>query len=167
MAKANKATAPAAPAPQTVEAPAPAHPGAAALPASIELLTAFLPAEAKPILALFDDKFELYEVWDALEAAGRLGRKAEMFLEGAGPIFGSTASPAVRGVVPAETLAVGELAAQLKEELDAARPMTLASPIPGGPAPHGAVAMNPVLAGLLVALASKVAELLLARLRGR
>ena len=166
MAKANRraAPAPARPAaPQTVET---APPAAAGPGLSIELLTAFLPAEVKPLLALFDDKFELYEVWDALEAAGRLGRKAEMFLEGSGPVFGSTAGPAVRGVVPAATLATSELAAQLEEAVGEARPLTLAGTDRGG-VPDGAIGMNPIIAGLLISLAKKAVEMLLARLAGR
>lgn len=131
-----------------------------------EWFKTFFPSEADPIFKLFDSEFHVGEVWDALSAVSDLGKKAEAYLESiAGGIFGATRGPATVGTVVAATVTNEELCQQLASAM---RPATGGAAITvaegaGAPAP---VAMNPVIAGLLISLAKRAAEELISRLGG-
>lgn len=143
----------------TEETPAPTGPAVPGLLRPFEFLT---PAEVRPLKALSGGGAA--EVWDAVEAAAALGRRAELFLNGgvAQPAgAGWMASPQVRAVVPAATVTIEELYGQLDAAVAAAPPAAVTGA--DGDSPKK---MNPLIAALLVALVQRVAEALLRRLAG-
>jgi len=126
-------------------------PPPAAAPA--DLLRVLLPAEAGPLLDLLEGPVTLSKVGPALRAAGDVFDKAVLALSGA-PAAAAAPGP-VLAVIPSAALSDDEVAAQCREGIAAAPP-----------AGAGA-AINPLLAGLLVAVVQRVADRVKAFLSGR
>lgn len=136
--------------PATVPTPTPAEP---AKGLGTDLLFTLLPADAQPIIDLFMKPFSPDALWAALEAAGRLGKRAADYLE-------STPNrPRMHQVVGAKTIMNDELCHQLTERLQKSPPVTAGDGPP-------AVAFDPVLASLIVTLAGRVAVELMNRIGG-
>lgn len=138
-------------------------------------------AAVEKMVALFTGPFAMYEVWDAMEGAAVLGRKAEMFLEHPGPVFGGTAGPAVRACISAASVTSLELCEQLKRAVADAPPAVAVAEEPADADPLKAFAsgaevvrseavpkaMNPFIASLVISLVQRLVDEVARRLTGR
>jgi len=133
----------------------------------------FVPAEADPIVRLFTEPFTADNLWAALAAAAALGRKAEAFLLAGLPRGEAGPLACAAAAVPAVALTDEEVARHFLVACEEAAalhgPAATGEGVPEGaqPVAVAAVALNPTLAGLLVALAQRAAQELLRRLGGR
>lgn len=135
----------------------------------------FLPADALPIIALFQPPFTTAKLWAFCAAAAKFGPVVEAFIhsnflsKGGEPVTGHVDVPFTQHFaahMPASTVSTEELIQQFHEACgcpkgthgDEAVKMTAAVAQP--------VTMNPVLAGILASLIKRAAEELARRLAG-
>lgn len=134
----------------------------------------FLPAEALPIIAIFQPPFSTAKLWAFCSAAAKFGPVVEAFIhsrfatKGDVPVTEAVDVPFTQHFAafqPASTIGTDELVQQFHAACgcpdgthgDEAVKMTAAAPV---------VTMNPVIAGILAALIKRAAEELARRLAG-